>query len=278
MLRVRRVGGTERVDTVSDETPTLSPEQVQVRDVWKLFPVKGGTVTALAEIDLDIRRGEFVAVLGPSGCGKSTLLNIIAGLEQPTRGSVEIDGDNITSPYTGAGIVFQRDLLFDWRDCVGNVVIQFEMRGESASKHRDRAHELLAMVGVDDFADEHPRRLSGGMRQRVSICRALAHDPQILLMDEPFGALDEFTREQLNLELARLSFEAGKSVLFITHSIPEAVFLGDRIIVMSPRPGQIIADHPVPSPRPRDRSFRESDDFHEHVRVIRDLFRAQGVG
>ena len=251
---------------------------VSIAGVSKTFvSPKGTPVHALEAIDLHIEAGQFVSVLGPSGCGKSTLLSIVAGLSDPTTGSVVIGDERITGPYTPAGVVFQRDLLLEWRDCLDNILLQFEMRGINPKPHREHALELLEMVGIREFHSRYPRELSGGMRQRVSICRALAHDPGLLLMDEPFGALDALTREQLNDDLADICARAGKTVIFITHSIAEAVFLADRVVVMSARPGRVVADLTIDLPKPRVAEVRSSDQFAHLTGQVRDALLREGV-
>lgn len=251
---------------------------VKIENVSKTFvSPRGEPVHALEAIDLTIEAGQFVSVLGPSGCGKSTLMSITAGLSSSTTGSISIGGERIVKPYTPAGVVFQRDLLLEWRDCLDNILLQFEMRGMKSAAYRERAFELLEMVGVRDFHSRYPRELSGGMRQRVSICRALAHDPGLLLMDEPFGALDALTREQLNDDLADICARASKTVIFITHSISEAVFLADRVIVMSARPGRVVADFQVDLPKPRVADARSSDRFARLTGVVRNTLLEEGV-
>jgi NitT/TauT family transport system ATP-binding protein len=224
---------------------------IELAAVSKSYGTGDRSVLALDAIDLRIEPGSFVSILGPSGCGKSTLLALIAGLDQATAGRVSIGGVPLRGPNIAAGVVFQRDLLLDWRSALDNVLLQFEIRGQAAAPHRERALAILQQVGVGAFAASYPYQLSGGMRQRVAICRALVHEPTMLLMDEPFGALDAITREQMAVDLAALSGSAGKSVVFVTHSIEEAVFLGDRVLVMSARPGRIIADIRVDVARPR---------------------------
>ena len=206
--------------------------EIEISKLGMNFESKSGTVIALHDIDLNIARGEFVCVVGPSGCGKSTLLNLVAGLRTSSTGGVSIDGQKVSQPQTNVGIVFQRDVLLEWRTALQNVLFQIEMRGLDPRDYLDRAKELLSMLGLEEFLHHRPSELSGGMRQRVAICRALIHDPPLLLMDEPFGALDALTREQLMIELSRLWQSTSKTVLFITHSIQEALFLGDRVIVM----------------------------------------------
>jgi NitT/TauT family transport system ATP-binding protein len=252
--------------------------KIEVEKICKTFPARDGAPTvAVDNVDLSIGEREFVSLLGPSGCGKSTLLSLIAGLIQPTSGEVRIEGRAVTSPYTNIGIVFQNDLLLDWRTVLGNVLVQFEMRGQDSRPHLERARALIASVGLADFESKYPWELSGGMRQRVAICRALIHDPPLLLMDEPFGALDALTREQLQVDLQRIWQSTRKTVVFVTHSIGEAVFLSDRVVVMTPRPGKIKQILPIELPRPRDLGVRDSNLFGASVRHINHLFQEMGV-
>jgi len=234
----------------------------------------GRPIIALDNLAFDIGRHEFVAVLGPSGCGKSTLLRLIAGLIRATSGKVEIFGKEVTEPRDEIGIVFQKPTLLPWFDVLGNVT--FPMRhkyGFVSEVERARARELLALVGLSDFAARRPEELSGGMQQRVAIARALLLDPDILLMDEPFSALDALTRDEMSFELLRIWTERPKTVLFITHSIPEALLLADRVIVMTPRPGRVREILPVPLPRPRSMKTLEEPAFHELANHIRgELF------
>jgi NitT/TauT family transport system ATP-binding protein len=251
---------------------------IDVRAVSKSFAARDGTpVLAVDDVSLEIADGEFVSVVGPSGCGKSTLLSIIAGLLPATRGEVRIQGRPVTEPYTSVGIVFQSDLLVDWRTVMGNVLFQFVMRGENPRPHEPRARALVASVGLEGFEKKHPFELSGGMRQRVALCRALVHDPPLLLMDEPFGALDALTRDQLQVDLQRIWQESRKTVVFVTHSIAEAVFLSDRVLVMTPRPGRIREVLPIALARPRDLDVRESAEFGQYVHHVNRLFRQMGV-
>lgn len=240
---------------------------ISVRGVSRRF----GQVVALNELDLTIPSGQFVSIVGPSGCGKSTLLKIVAGLLRPTTGSVQIGGRTVSRPYTDLGIVFQRDLLLESRTALENVLLQVEMRGLPANRFRDKAMELLRSVNLDGFEGKYPRQLSGGMRQRVSICRALIHDPPLLLMDEPFGALDALTRDEIALDLSWLSERSSKTVLFITHSIAEAVFLSDRVIVMTNRPARILKDIRIDTPRPRSIEQRKDPAFAEYLGEIGEL-------
>jgi NitT/TauT family transport system ATP-binding protein len=234
-------------------------------------------VRALDEVSLDARRGEFLSVLGPSGCGKSTLLMIAAGLLPPTSGAVTFAGRPVVRPRTDIGIVFQSPVLLEWRTALGNVMLQAEAKKLERRAAQMRARELLESVGLHGFADKYPHELSGGMRQRVSLCRALIHNPPQLLMDEPFGALDALTRDQLVLDLQHIWNERRMTVLFITHSVPEAVFLSDRIIVMTPRPGRVERVIDIDLPRPRTLALRESSAFAGYMQQILALFLARGV-
>jgi len=250
---------------------------VSVAGVAKSFH-RGQAVThALAAVDLTLREGEFVAVVGPSGCGKSTLLRLIAGLLAPTAGVVELDGRRVTAPQTNLGVVFQSPVLLEWRTVLDNVMVQLELRGMDSAAYMDRAKQLLGRVGLADFADRFPRELSGGMRQRTAIVRALIHDPPFLLMDEPFGALDALTREQMRIDLEALWMETGKTVLFITHSIDEAVLLADRVIVMSARPGQVEKEITIRLPRPRGLAGRQAPEFMAATSTITEIFLARGI-
>ena len=250
---------------------------VEVSDVTRIFPTPEGEVRALDGVSFDVRGGEFLSIVGPSGCGKSTLVMLIAGLMRPTSGVIAVDGRAVSRPQTELGIVFQNAVLLAWRSALDNVLLQVEMRGLAARQYRDRAMELLRSVGLDGFERRLPHELSGGMRQRVAICRALIHDPPLLLMDEPFGALDALTRDQMTLDIQGICARGGKTVLFITHSITEAVFLSDRVLVMTPRPGRIDTTIDVDLPRPRRLAVRESPAFAAYAREIRDRFLARGV-
>jgi NitT/TauT family transport system ATP-binding protein len=243
----------------------------------KVYTTRDGAVRALDQISFTERRGEFLSHLGPSGCGKSTLLMIAAGLVPPTSGSVRVGTRTIDRPRTDVGIVFQNPVLLEWRTALGNIMLQAEARKMDRKEAQRRARELLISVGLGGFEDKYPHELSGGMRQRVSICRALIHNPDHLLMDEPFGALDALTRDQLVLDLQALVSERRMSVMFITHSISEAVFLSDRVIVMTPRPGRIDRVIDIKLPRPRTLAMRETPEFADYSRQILDLFLARGV-
>jgi NitT/TauT family transport system ATP-binding protein len=250
---------------------------IRVMDVSKRYDTRSGEIVALDAVNLGICEGEFVSIIGPSGCGKSTLLMIVSGLTSKSSGSVQISGGEVTTPYTACGIVFQQDVLLDWRSAFRNVTLQAEIRGMNIKAAEKRAHELLSLVGLEGFENMYPHELSGGMRQRVSICRALLHDPALLLMDEPFGALDALTRDQLNVDLLRFWQQTRMTVLFVTHSISEAVFLSDRVVVMSPRPGRVEGIIPINLPRPRRLAIRQTAEFNAHVQEITSIFKKVGV-
>jgi NitT/TauT family transport system ATP-binding protein len=250
---------------------------VEIKGLNQIFRRRGTETHALDRIDLTVARGEFVAIVGPSGCGKSTLLRIVAGLLRHTGGSVSLDGREVTGPQTDLGIVFQSPVLLEWRNVLDNVLLQLELRGLDPKAYVTRAHELLAKVGLAEFHDRMPRELSGGMRQRAAIVRALIHDPPLLLMDEPFGALDALTREQMRIDLEDLWMQTAKTVLFITHSIDEAVLLADRVIVMSPRPGRIEQVYDIALTRPRGLAARSHPLFIEAAQKITHLFLSKGI-
>jgi len=255
------------------------PDQpyLRLQGVSKVYATRDGPVRALDQVSVSERRGEFLSILGPSGCGKSTLLMIAAGLLPTSSGAVTIDGAPVNRPRTDIGIVFQSPVLLEWRTALGNVMLQAEAKKLERRAAERRARELLAAVGLGGFEDKYPHELSGGMRQRVSLCRALIHNPPQLLMDEPFGALDALTRDQLVLDLQQIWNERRMTVLFITHSVAEAVFLSDRVIVMTPRPGRIDRVIDIDLPRPRKLSVRETPEFAGYSREILDLFLARGV-
>jgi NitT/TauT family transport system ATP-binding protein len=236
-----------------------------------------GATQALAPVDLTIADGEFIAIVGPSGCGKSTLLRLVAGLMDASSGELLLNDKAINGPVTELGIVFQQPVLLDWRSVVQNVLFQVEMRGLDPEKYRARAMELLAQVGLKDFANNRPYQLSGGMKQRAGIARALVHDPRLLLMDEPFGALDALTREQIRVDLETLWLQRRMTVLFVTHSIDEAVLLADRVVVMSPRPGRIDRIIEVDIPRPRGLEGRRHPEFLRIEHEITQLFLSRGI-
>ena len=256
----------------SDARPAL----IELRGVEKSYPSRSGPTQSLRPIDLDIADGEFVSVVGPSGCGKSTLLKLVAGLLPISAGEIRLQQRRIAGPQTNVGIVFQSAVLLQWRNVFDNVLLQAEMRGLPMKAARARAARLIEMAGLAGFERKFPWQLSGGMQQRVSICRALLHDPAVLLMDEPFGALDAMTREKMNVELQRIWLESRKTVLLITHSIPEAVFLSDRVVVMSERPGAVAAIYDIALPRPRSLDVMATPQFAQHTKTIRSHFYAVG--
>ena len=260
-------------------TTELKGAAIDIAGVSKSYVTREDEdILALEEISIRIEPGSFVAVVGPSGCGKSTLLSLLAGLHPVTGGTIAIDGETVVKPHPKTGVVFQSDLLLDWRTVRDNILLPIEIKRLPVREYRQRADRLLEQVGLGGFGNKYPSELSGGMRQRVAICRAMIQEPGLLLMDEPFGALDALTREQMIMDLQAVWLEIGNTVLFITHGIDEAVFLADRVLVMSPRPGKIDLDLTIDIPRPRQWSrIHEDAAFHGHVRKIRDIFEAKGV-
>ncbi|WLE00687.1 ABC transporter ATP-binding protein (plasmid) [Agrobacterium leguminum] len=254
-------------DRGSDDTNVLVLE-----GATKRYRVPDGYLTAFENITLTAREGEFIAIVGPSGCGKSSLLRMLAGLSPLTEGSCHIAGTPIDGPRKDIGVVFQAALLFPWRTVLENVLLPIDVQGRKREENMGAALQLLELVGLKNFADRYPRELSGGMQQRVGIARALISNPKLLMMDEPFGALDAMTREYMNMELQRLWLEKRNSVLFITHSIPEAVFLADRVVIMTPRPGRIAETITIDLPRPRTMDTMTEPAFGEYVRHIRSYF------
>ncbi len=251
---------------------------ISVDKLHKLYqPRKSEPTHALADINFRVRRGEFISVVGPSGCGKTTLLKILAGLISKSEGEVSIAGHAVIEPLPEVGMVFQAATLLPWRTILENVMVPAEIQKLDRTKHRAKAMELIEMVGLLDFEDKYPYELSGGMQQRAGICRALVHDPAVLLMDEPFGALDAMTREYMNVELLRIWQEKAATIVLVTHSISEAVFLSDRVIVMSPRPGRITEIVDIDLGRPRDLSVMNSDRAGVYVSRIRHHFNAASV-
>jgi NitT/TauT family transport system ATP-binding protein len=250
---------------------------IDISGLSKSYPVPEGEIRALGPIDLSIAPGKFISLVGPSGCGKSTLLMVIAGLVSATQGSVAISGNPVTSPVTDLGIVFQSCVLVDWRSAIDNVLLQIELRGLSRREYRPKAEALLRSVGLGGFLHRRPYELSGGMQQRTAFCRALIHDPPLMLLDEPLGALDAMTSEQLRGDLEALWMQRSMTVVLVTHSIEEAVQLSDAVMVISPRPGRIVRRLTVDLPRPRDFALRQSPAFAEQVTEIKEIFRGYGV-
>jgi NitT/TauT family transport system ATP-binding protein len=261
-----------RAGSLADSAPAL----IRAQGVHKTYRTQDGEVETLKPLDFEIRAGEFVSVVGPSGCGKSTLMKMVAGLLPITGGELSLSGRPVRGPQTNVGIVFQNALLLPWRRVLDNILLQAEIRGLPMDAARRRAQQLVDMAGLQGFEQKYPWQLSGGMQQRVAILRALLHDPPLLLMDEPFGALDAMTRERMNLELQRIWMAAGKTVLLITHSIPEAIFLSDRVLVMTERPGRIAAVYDIDLPRPRTLDVMGTERFATLARTLRSHFYAQG--
>ncbi len=259
----------------ADTTPTAPI--VSIKNVNRRFKTPTGQiVTALQDVNLDIYPGEFISIIGPSGCGKSTLLRIVGDLLSPSDGQVTVNGK---TPHEARlardyGMVFQAAVLYDWRSVIKNIELPLEIMKYPPEKRRARAREMLNLVELADFADHYPWQLSGGMQQRVAIARALTFEPSILLMDEPFGALDEMTRERMNIELLKIWAKTQKTVIFITHSIHEAVYLSSRVIVMSARPGKLVKDIPITLPYPRGPEIRDSEEFFHLVSEVRSGLRA----
>ncbi len=290
---------TDPTPTVTDPTPTVTeptptdrtPTEritaalpgtsvVRIAGVGKTFGTESGGVRALEGIDLTIAQGEFVSLIGPSGCGKSTLLRLIGDLTAPTAGSIEVNGKparraRLDRDY---GMVFQAPVLMDWRTVAKNIELPLEVMGFAREERQKRSGELLKLVELEGFAGRHPWQLSGGMQQRVAIARALAFDPKLLLMDEPFGALDEMTRERMNLELMQIWQRTRTTVVFVTHSIPEAVFLSTRVVVMSARPGRIAKIVDIDLPQPRNVETREQERYFELVTEVREALRRREGG
>ncbi|UUT34597.1 ABC transporter ATP-binding protein [Microbacterium elymi] len=250
--------------------------RLQIRGIGRDFHTRSGITHAVSGVDLDIRIGEFVALIGRSGCGKTTLLRMIGGLLAPTAGTIAVDGRQLwsdgrveSSAVTKLGFVFQESNLFPWFSVLDNIALPLKLRGIRKAERRARAAELAQLVGLADFVDSYPRELSGGMRQRAAIARALSTEPDLLLMDEPFGALDALTRERMNLELERIVMETGSTVVFVTHDIPEAVFLADRVVHLTPRPGRIRQILPVDFAKPRSVELQTTPEFNDIVRALR---------
>jgi NitT/TauT family transport system ATP-binding protein len=254
-----------------------APVLIDLQGVEKTYHTVDGPLTSLRAVSFDVREGEFLSIVGRSGCGKSTLLKILAGLLPLTGGEAHINGRRVDGPQDGVGMVFQSPVLLAWRDVLSNIMLQVEIRGLEWEPYRRRALDLLQIVGLAGFERKRVWELSGGMQQRVAICRALVHDPSLLLMDEPFGALDAMTRETMNLELQRIWLATKKTVLFVTHSIPEAVFLSDRVLVMTERPGTVDKIYDISLPRPRSLENMGTPEFSAVAQAIRAHFFAQGI-
>jgi NitT/TauT family transport system ATP-binding protein len=250
---------------------------IAVRDVSRVFTSGGTTVTALDHVGFEVQAGNFVSIVGPSGCGKSTLLKIVSGLLAPSSGTVTVHGEPVRAPLENVGMVFQAPILLKWRSVIGNILLPVEFARLDIPSHTERTRNLIKLVGLEGFAEMYPHQLSGGMQQRVSLCRALVTDPQLLLMDEPFGALDAMTRDELDMELLRIWEERKKTVLFVTHSIQEAVFLSDVVFVMSARPGRLLEQIAINLPRPRSMEMMTDQKFGGYALKIRALLAARGA-
>jgi NitT/TauT family transport system ATP-binding protein len=262
---------------VTNSNRDTAPSVINVTGLSKRYGAGEGSVLALGDVSFSIKDGEFISVVGPSGCGKTTLLKILSGLEKKTTGEVSLRGQAVTGPRRDIGIVFQSPVLFPWRTVLENVLLPVDVLKLDRAKYRQQALALLDMAGLAAFVDRYPMELSGGMQQRVGLVRALIHQPALLLMDEPFGALDAMTRENMNLELQRIWMETKKTVLFITHSIAEAIFLSDRVLVMKSRPSELLMDLPVELPRPRSLEMMNSAAFGEKARIVRELLNSGGA-
>jgi NitT/TauT family transport system ATP-binding protein len=276
-------------DTAGEASVDGSPAEdpmISFTDVDKVYGTDAAeeSVTALSDIDLDIEQGEFVSVVGPSGCGKTTLLHLAAGILEPTNGLVEINGVDVNGPdhnRNELGLVFQHPVALQWRSVKKNILLPAQILRENGEitedmdYYRQRAEDLIELVGLEGFGDAYPNELSGGMQQRVTITQSLIYEPSVLLMDEPFGSLDAMTKDELNLELLRIWRETEKTILFITHDLDEAIFLSDRIIILSPRPGEIVDDVEIDLPRPRDEETRGSERFVELSAEIHGHFKRQ---
>jgi NitT/TauT family transport system ATP-binding protein len=270
-------GGPLEKQREAGAKPANAPA-IELRDVTKCYGQDDKLVRALGAIDLSIETGSFVSVVGPSGCGKSTLLRLVAGLEQPSAGTLRRNGQTLDGPSRDVGVVFQDHVLFPWATVLENVMLPAKVLALPKAPALERARWLLELTGLADFAHRKPHVLSGGMKQRAAFCRALLADPKILLLDEPFGALDALTREELSLELSRLWQSLGRTALLITHDIEEAILLGDRVVILSSRPGRIRLDIEVDLPRPRDVNTAKHPRFMEVKQIARDLIFSRDQG
>src|ERR1700741_771983 len=264
--------------TVSSEAVKLVMSKIQIEGVCKIYASKTGRVMALENVDLTIKQNEFITLVGPAGCGKSTLLKLIGALIRPSRGTLLFDGAPLLHPTRDVGIVFQDAVLLEWRTVLDNVLLPTEILGLDKVKSRKRAMDLINLVGLGGFEKRFPRELSGGMHQRVSLCRALVHNPSVLLMDEPFAALDAMTREELGFELMRIWDTDKKTVIFVTHNITEAILLADRVVAMTPRPGRIARVVDIDLGRPRTIDMEFTQKFKSYSGEIREvIYRSPGA-
>ncbi len=249
---------------------------LQYRGVGKIYHSRRGELQALHDVNFEVEHGQFVSLLGASGCGKSTLLKMTAGVSSITRGAISIAGRPVFGPVNDLGMVFQTPVLLEWRDVLGNILLPLEILHRDLTAGRRRAHELIEMVGLSGFENRYPAELSGGMQQRVAICRALVIDPSLMLMDEPFGALDALTRDDMAVELERIWEQTKKTILFVTHSIDEAVLLSDRVVVLKPRPGTVALAVDIDLPRPRTAAMRYEPRFAAFSQRLRDAIEREG--
>jgi NitT/TauT family transport system ATP-binding protein len=260
------------------DAAALDRSLVRIADLQKIYRTRDGNeIHALKDINLAIREREFISIVGPSGCGKTTLLKILSGTLSRSTGEISVSGRPHDGPSRDVGVVFQSPVLLPWKTVLQNVMVPIVIQRRSVAEFEGRARKLIAMVGLSGFEDRYPNELSGGMQQRVGICRALVHDPSFLLMDEPFGALDAMTRETMNEELQRIWQESQKTVLLVTHSIPEAVYLADRVVVMTPRPGRIVEIIDIDLPRPRRLTMQNTPQFGTYTDAIRKHFGSTGT-
>jgi NitT/TauT family transport system ATP-binding protein len=277
-FRPAELAGQYRTDETRSMFQPQTEALITVSNVNKIYASRDGDrIAALDDVSFSIADGEFIVLVGPSGCGKTTLLKILSGLLKPTHGEVTLQGTRITGPRPDIGIVFQHPVLLPWRTVLDNVMLPIEVLGLKKQDYRQTAQELIRLVGLEGFEHKYPYQLSGGMQQRNGIVRSLVFDPSLLLMDEPFGALDAMTRENMNIELLRIWDDRRKTVFFITHSIPEAAFLADRVFVMSPRPGRIVGIVDIDIPRPRDRDTMSTPEFGRLTKQIRELLEKAGA-
>ncbi len=256
-------------------TMTQTAPLVKAEGITKRFGSGDKEMVALSGLNLEVQEGEFLSLLGPSGCGKSTALNIMGGLLTATEGTITFGGEPLTEPSRQIGMMFQQAVMFPWRTTIQNVLLPVEIFGENKKQFIPKAQELLEMVGIREFQDSYPWQLSGGMQQRAALCRVLLHDPKLLLLDEPFGALDEFTREAMNQELLRLQAYSKSTAVLVTHNITEAVFMSDRVAVMSARPGRLVGILEVPFDRPRTPDLQTTNDFVKLVAEARRMLELQ---
>lgn len=263
---------------IKEEESNVRSSILSLDSINMTYPARSGErKTALHEVNIDIRKDEFITIVGPSGCGKSTILKLVSGLVKPSSGTILLDGTEVSEPSSDVGLVFQHSVLLPWRTVLSNVLLPLEVLGKkkNSASAKELGMELLRLVGLEQYANNYPTELSGGQQQRVSIARALAHDPSVLLMDEPFGALDAMTRDLMTMELLRIWTERAKTILFVTHSVPEAVLLADRIIVMSPSPGRIVDVIEVDLPRPRTNELINTPEFGSYVHSVRKALNAE---